>query len=79
MKAVVGEEALSSEDLVCFIFPLSFCFSFLLLSRNDVRILIKQHLFLMKYSYIWSSWTNSRGSLWHKEPMIHVIFSSHLI
>jgi hypothetical protein len=76
MKAVVGEEALSSEDLVSNIFPLGFFYYTEVVL--EVMVLIKfLFFFLLLYnSYIWNFSTSLRGSLLHKERMIPATSSS---
>jgi hypothetical protein len=76
MKAVVGEEALSSEDLVSNIFLLGFFYYTEVVL--EVMVLIKfLFFFLLLYnSYIWNFSTSLRGSLLHKERMIPATSSS---
>lgn len=88
MKAVVGEEALSSEDLVSLFLSPPFCrnyvfvFSHLSLAIISHRLKsqsINLGLGCLKFSFIWSSQTNSRGNLWLKGLMIPATSSSHQI
>lgn len=76
MKAVVGEEALSSEDLVTLMHDLTLLFlnSLIILSFN---LLINWSM--KKNDSCTSSFlTSSSGSSWHKEHMTHATSSSRL-
>jgi hypothetical protein len=76
MKAVVGEEALSSEDLVSNIFLLGFFYYTEVVL--EAMVLIKFLFFFLFFynSYIWNFSTSLRGSLLHKERMIPATSSS---
>jgi hypothetical protein len=78
MKAVVGEEALSSEDLVSNIFLLGFFYYTEVVLEAMVLIKFLFFFFFLFFynSYIWNFSTSLRGSLLHKERMIPATSSS---
>jgi hypothetical protein len=74
-KAVVGEEALSSEDLASTNF-LSSCF-FLYIVKLSLKWVLMKLIFLnIINGCIWNFWTSLRGSLLPREPTTPAIYSS---